>query len=58
MGKDQDFTYRGKVINVMREARQGDLGFDASKNQVVIQYADKNEPDTEMVVEKTELQQA
>jgi hypothetical protein len=56
--KDQDLKYRGKVINVMRQARQGDPGFDASKNQVVVQYADKSEPDTEMVVEKGELSAA
>ena len=42
--------YQGKSVFVVRDARQGDPGFDASKDQIVIQNEDKNEDGTEMVV--------
>ena len=36
-------TYQGKTVTILRDAKQGDPSFDASKDQVIIRDANGNE---------------
>jgi hypothetical protein len=33
-------TFQGKAVTIVRPAQQGDAGFDASKDQVLVRNAD------------------
>lgn len=35
--------YKGKPVTILRDAKQGDQGYDQAKDQVVVRTADGNE---------------